>query len=88
MSKYLGILFYFGALLTAMQGWFVMTICFAFLFTLQHNAAWLFLIAILLDGYFGAFFSFPTLTVASILWFLVAEFIKPTVLWHNTNNGS
>ena len=83
MSKAGSIILYLGALLTALQGWFLLTVLFGGWFTINHSAAWLVPAALLIDGYFGAFYEFPKLTAAALLWFIISELMKPLLLWHN-----
>ncbi len=50
------------------------------LFTMRTSAAWLIPLAILLDGYFGAFSAVPVLSLVFLLWYIASEFIKPRLL--------
>lgn len=50
------------------------------LFTFRAGAIWLIPLAIMIDGYFGAFYSIPFISVAAILWYAVSEFVRPQLL--------
>lgn len=72
-------------LLTAFQGWFLVSIPLIIIFTYYYSAAWLVPVALLIDGYFGALHTVPELTAYTLLWFIASELIKPHLLWQNTS---
>lgn len=49
-------------------------------FTYRVGAILLIPLAIIIDGYFGAFYSYPTITLVAILWYVVSEFLRPQLL--------
>lgn len=67
-----------------LHGWFLAAVPVVVYFTYYYSALWLVPVAILIDGYFGAFTSFPKLTFYAALWFVFSELIKPRLVWHNT----
>ena len=50
------------------------------LFTWRCSAAWLLPLALALDGYFGAFYHVPVISILAVVWFLVSEYTKPRLL--------
>lgn len=45
-------------------------------FTLRFGAVSLLPLAILLDGYYGAFFSVPVLSISAIVWYVASELFR------------
>lgn len=70
-------------LFTALQGWWLLSIPLILYYTFYYSAAWLVPAALLIDAYFGALYSYPKLTVYMFCWFVLSEFIKPYLMWHN-----
>ena len=50
------------------------------LFTFRCGAVWLLPLAFAIDGYFGAFYAIPYITIAACAWYVVSEFIRPQLL--------
>ena len=50
------------------------------LFSLRFGATALVPLAIVIDGYFGNFHSVPYLSLFSIVWYSLVEYIRPTIL--------
>jgi hypothetical protein len=71
----LGILILFAL----MQSYFYVAIALILLFTVRASAIWIIPLAFLIDGFYGAFYSFPYITVAVVLWYIVSEFLKPRI---------
>lgn len=68
---------YIGICISLLQNWFILTVVGVALFTVRYNSAALIPIAVLIDGYFGAFENVPLLTIASIAWFVAIEYLRP-----------
>lgn len=49
-------------------------------FTWRVGAVWLLPLAVCIDGYFGAFYEVPVISLVAGTWFLVTEFIRPRLL--------
>ena len=48
----------------------------AIVFTFKFTAVALVVLAILIDGYFGAFNSVPYLSIAALCWYVCSELIR------------
>jgi hypothetical protein len=59
------------------QNWLLLATVAAILFSIKYNATALIPVAILIDGYFGNFYTIPTLSILSVFWFSVVEFLRP-----------
>ena len=76
--KYFFLFFSFlGLVIAFMQSWLLLAAACLTVVSFKSNAAYLIPIAIIMDGYYGAFYSFPWLSVSAVLWFLVIEYVKP-----------
>ncbi len=49
------------------------------LFTVKANPVWLIPMAIIIDAFFGAFYTAPYLSVIMVLWYIMSEFVKPRI---------
>jgi len=67
---YLAIIFLF------MQGNILLGTVAVVIYSLAFSAVALIPLAILLDGYFGAFYSVPVLSICAILWYLLSETLR------------
>ncbi len=52
----------------------------------KNNGYELVLIGILIDGYYQAFYSVPTLTICSAVMVILASLIKPQLLMYTEDN--
>jgi hypothetical protein len=77
------IILYTTALFSVLQGWLVMSLVSILLFSFFYSPAWLVPLAILIDGYIGSFATFPTLSFASLAWFVLVEFLRPKIVDFN-----
>ncbi len=69
---------FFGAIVfAAMQGWMVLAVFLIVLFSVRYSALPLVFLAIALDGYYGNFFAIPYLSLASVVWYVLMEYIRP-----------
>lgn len=50
------------------------------LFTFRQGAVWLIPLAFLIDGYFGSFETLPIITIFTIAWYTISEFVRPMLL--------
>lgn len=50
------------------------------LFTYRCGAGWLVPLAFMIDGYFGAFYHIPVISMVTCVWFFVSELIRPRLL--------
>lgn len=65
-----------------MQNHLILAFLLAGWFTWRVGAFLLLPLAIALDGYFGAFYNVPALTIFAIIWYVVSEFVRPRLLMH------
>lgn len=79
------ILLYVIIAVSIMQNWLVLSVLSVVFFSFRYNAAFLIPLAILIDGYYGNFYSIPYLSFFSVGWFLVVEYLRPKInfLSHN-----
>ncbi|MCD5381215.1 MAG: hypothetical protein LR008_01415 [Candidatus Pacebacteria bacterium] len=62
---------------SVLQGWLVLGVASAVLFSLYFNTAFLIPLAILIDGYMGSFHSVPMLSLAIVAWYGFVEYLRP-----------
>ena len=62
------------------QNHLVVSFLLVVVFTFRAGAVWLIPLAIFIDGYFGAFYSVPVVTIIAILWYVISEFVRPQLL--------
>tara|TARA_B100000508_G_scaffold72156_1_gene56216 strand:- start:5370 stop:5624 length:255 start_codon:yes stop_codon:yes gene_type:complete len=70
---------YMIVVLTFMQGWWLFTLVAVTLFSFRYGALVIIPTAIVLDGYYGFYYTFPILSVAAVDWFIFVEFLRPKV---------
>ena len=70
------ILYILIAILTV-QNQLLLAFLAALLFTYYRSAVWLIPLGFLIDGYFSAFHAIPMFSIATILWYVASEFLKP-----------
>jgi hypothetical protein len=80
MKFFLNFILYILVALLITQNHLIIGGMLAVLFTFRVGAVWLIPLAICIDGYFGAFYSIPLITIAAILLYLVSEFVRPQLL--------
>jgi hypothetical protein len=73
VGLYLGIIFLF------MQSYILLGGAAVLVYTLKFSAATLLPLAIVLDGYYGAFHTVPVFSVCAIGWYLLSETLRSTV---------
>jgi hypothetical protein len=73
VSLYLVIIFLF------MQGYLLLGVMAVAMYTFVFSAAALLPLAILLDGYYGAFYSVPMFSISAIGWYLLSEGLRSSM---------
>ncbi len=63
-----------------MQNQLLIAIGAIVLFTYRVSAAWLIPLGFMIDGYLGAFYDVPVITMALILWFVCTELLRPRLM--------
>jgi len=74
------IFIYLLIILTILQNWLLLAGGLIMWFSIQFGAATLIPLAILIDGYFGNFSSFPYLSSLAIVWYLLIEYLRPLII--------
>lgn len=87
MRNLISVFLYLTIIVTLLQGLFVVTVPLAIWFSFRVGALALLPVAILIDGYFGAFFEIPVLSIVTLLWYVVCELLRPQLLWQNEEYG-
>ena len=67
-------------------GLLYLAVPFAFLYAFYFVGFELIVVAILIDGYYQAFYSFPWLSVCTIGLVFLIDFIKPQLLMYTEQN--
>lgn len=80
MKFFLDCLLFILIALMIVQNHLIIGFLLVVVFTFRVGALLLIPLAIFIDGYFGAFYSIPMITVAAILWYVVSEFVRPQLL--------
>lgn len=70
---------YFLIALTIVQNWVLVALLLSIMFSVQFGGVLLIPLAFLIDGYFGNFTGIPYLSIISIFWFLLVEYVRPKV---------
>lgn len=73
----LAIFFYILIPILVVINWLWLAALAALYLSIRYNTMYLIPSAILLDGYFGNFYSVPLLSIMVILWFGLVEFLRP-----------
>ncbi|MBP6923954.1 MAG: hypothetical protein KBC62_01100 [Candidatus Pacebacteria bacterium] len=63
-----------------MQNHLIVGFLLVVVFTFRVGALLLIPLAVFIDGYFGAFYSVPMITMVAILWYVASEFVRPQLL--------
>ena len=74
------ILMYIGIIICVIQNWLLVAAALVLLFSLRHGAAALIVAAILIDGYFGNFYTTPYLSLFSVVWYIFAAFARTKIV--------
>lgn len=59
-----------------MQSHFLLGVAVVAIFTLKFSAVALLPLAILLDGYYGAFHVIPVFSISAIGWYIVSDILR------------
>ena len=59
-----------------MQGHILLGVVMVVVFTYAFSAVALMPLAIALDGYYGAFYTVPVLSICAISWYLLSEMLR------------
>ena len=70
--------------LAFLMQYFLVAMIIALYYMFRYVGYELIVLAVLVDGYYGAFYSVPYLSIMSVLALLVANILKPYLLYTNT----
>jgi len=64
--------------------WFALVVTIWYVF--RYSGYELIVLAILIDGYYGAFYSVPLLSIATLMFVFSINIIKPSLLMYTEKN--
>ena len=73
---FLAVILYLSILFSVMQNLIILGIVATVWFTIGFGALALLPLAILLDGYYGAFYSVPLFSISAIGWYVLSELLR------------
>lgn len=80
MKYFLGIFLYFIIALAIMQNWIFLALLCVLIFSFKFSPTPLIFLAIMLDAYYGAFYSLPALSIVAVIWFAIVEYVSPRLM--------
>lgn len=80
MNNFISIFIYISITIAVLQNVFIVAIPLAIWFTFRCGAGWLLPLALLIDGYFGAFYTVPYFSITIIFWFFITEIVRPRLI--------
>ncbi len=87
MSTLFDCLVYFLIAVMVVQNYLFIAFLLVLVFTFKRGAVLLIPLAFFIDGYFGAFQSVPTITLFTIAWYAISEFVRPQLLMQYKAHG-
>ncbi len=66
-------------LISMFVGWWVIWVPVTFLYAVRYHPTWVVLVAVLVDGYYGAFYSLPYITLITVCLVGAAYLTVPLV---------
>ena len=79
MNYLQAVILYVIILFSLLQSWLLVTALAVLVFSLFYHTAFLIPLAILIDGYFGNFYTMPMLSVSAVVWSVGVESMKPAL---------
>jgi hypothetical protein len=80
MKFYWGIAIYLGMVYTFLQGVVWLSFLLLAVYSLLYGAGLVIPVAILIDGYFGNFYSIPYLSLISVWWYILVDYVRPRII--------
>lgn len=87
MSTLFDCLVYFLIAVMVVQNYLFIAFLLVLVFTFKRGAVLLIPLAFVIDGYFGAFQAIPTITLFTIAWYAISEFVRPQLLMQYKAHG-
>lgn len=79
VKVFTGTLLYVLLAIAILQNWLFVSGLLVILFSYQFGGVALVPLAFLIDGYFGNFTGVPYVSIFSIVWYLLVEYIRPKI---------
>lgn len=79
-KSFIASLLFFLIIFSFMQNWVILFAASLVLFSVRYTTIGLIPVALLLDGYYGHFHTFPTLTLIALGWYLFVEYLRPKLV--------
>jgi len=80
MKLFTGALLYIAIIILFFQNILIPAAILGLWFSFRFGAGFLIPAAIMIDGYFGNFYTFPYLSLFSILWYILTVYLSPRVI--------
>ena len=80
MKFLISLFLYFATALLIAQNHLWIAAGAALLFTFRAPTVWLIPLAIVIDGYFGAFHHVPLFSMVACVWYAISELVKPQLI--------
>jgi len=77
---------YLVIIFSVMQSQILIGIVTVVLYTFKFSATALLPLAIILDGYYGAFYTVPVFSIGIIIWYVVSEIFRSAMNIVQSNN--
>ena len=87
MRNVVSFMLYVSIIVSLTCGLFLLAVPLIIWFSFRVSAVWLLPVAILLDGYFGAFYEMTVISIAILIWYVFSELLRPQLLWQNEEYG-
>jgi hypothetical protein len=73
----LALFIYLLIIISLIQNWLFVAAGLVVYFSINFNSVALIPLAMLVDGYFGSYYSIPYFSFAAVIWFVVVEYLRP-----------
>lgn len=60
--------------------WWFLAVPLLFWISMRYGAGGIVMLAFLADGYFGNYYSWPVLSMLSLVWYVIAIYIRPRLV--------
>jgi hypothetical protein len=74
------VLLYLLIVISLLQFWWLVLFIAIAYFSIRYGAEWLLPLALVFDGYYGSFHTFPVLSVLALVWYLFIAVLRPRLL--------
>lgn len=74
------VILYTALTIAFLQNWLWLAVLLLLVCSFRYSAVMVIGLAVVVDGYFGNFFTVPYLSLLSVWWYLVVEYLRPKVV--------